>query len=593
MPLSQSLDTVGPLAQTVEDCALLVGLMAGADPEDPTASTLPVPDYMAATTGSLKGLKIGVPTAFYVDDLDSEVARVLDETIATLKKEGAEIVKVELPDQRQLTAACQIVLATEAAAFHKRWMIERPQDYGAQVLMRLQNGLAIPGVTYLEAMRWRGPALAAYLAAVTGTDAVIAPVAPMPAATIAESDVGNSRDAEAVIQRITKFTRPINYLGLPSLSIPAGFTKSGLPVGMQLIGRSFDEAMLLRIGAAFQRATDYHQRVPKARMTNLVEIRDLNIRFTGERTVHAVNDLSLSLGEGEVLGLLGESGSGKSVTLRALMRLLPKKRTQISGSVKVLGRDVLALNDEELSAFRGQTVSMIFQEPALALDPVYTIGQQIAESVMRHEGKSQKEATARALEMLEVVRIPSAKRRLDAYPHEMCGGMRQRAMIALALACKPKILLADEPTTALDATVQIQILLLLRELQREFGMSVIFVTHDIGVAIEICDRVAVMYAGQIVEQGTLREIVRSPVHPYARGLLASTVHGAKRGQRLETIPGTPPSLDKAPASCSFAPRCGFAQPRCTERLPPNVQVSPDRMARCCAEPARARWPTPT
>ena len=174
--------------------------------------------------------------------------------------------------------------------------------------------------------------------------------------------------------------------------------------------------------------------------------------------------------------------------------------------------------------------------------------------------------------MLEVVRIPSAKRRLDAYPHEMSGGMRQRAMIALALACKPKILLADEPTTALDATVQIQILLLLRELQREFGMSVIFVTHDIGVAIEICDRVAVMYAGQIVEQGTLSQIVRTPIHPYARGLLASTVHGAKRGQRLETIPGTPPSLDKAPVNCSFAPRCGFAQPRCVEALPPNVQV---------------------
>jgi peptide/nickel transport system ATP-binding protein len=231
---------------------------------------------------------------------------------------------------------------------------------------------------------------------------------------------------------------------------------------------------------------------------------------------------------------------------------------------------------------------MIFQEPALALDPVYTIGAQIAETVMRHEGKSEKEATARALEMLEVVRIPSAKRRLDAFPHEMSGGMRQRAMIALALACKPKILLADEPTTALDATVQIQILLLLRELQREFGMSVIFVTHDIGVAIEICDRVAVMYAGQIVEQGTLAQIVRSPVHPYARGLLASTVHGARRGQRLETIPGTPPSLDHAPVNCSFAPRCSFAQPRCVEQLPPNVQISSDRIARCIlAEPAPA------
>ena len=264
MPLSQSLDTVGPLAQSAEDCALLLGLMAGADPEDPTASTLPVPDYMAATRGSMKGLKIGVPTAFYVDDLDDEVARVLDETIATLKKAGAEIVKVELPDQRQLTAACQLVLATEAAAFHKRWMIERPQDYGAQVLMRLQNGLAIPAVSYLEAMRWRGPALSAYLAAVAGTDAVLVPVGPVPAPTIAESDVGNSPNAEAVIQRLTRFTRPVNYLGLPSLAIPCGFTRSGLPVGMQLIGRSFDEAMLLRIGAAFQRATDYHQRVPKA-----------------------------------------------------------------------------------------------------------------------------------------------------------------------------------------------------------------------------------------------------------------------------------------------------------------------------------------
>ena len=315
-------------------------------------------------------------------------------------------------------------------------------------------------------------------------------------------------------------------------------------------------------------------------MSKLVEIDSLNIRFTGDRTVHAVNDLSLSLREGEVLGLLGESGSGKSVTLRALMRLLPKKRTQISGTVKVLGRDVLAMSEEDLSDFRGRTVSMIFQEPALALDPVYTIGKQIAETVMRHEGKSEREGRARALEMLEVVRIPSARRRLDSHPHEMSGGMRQRAMIALALSCKPKILLADEPTTALDATVQIQILLLLRELQREFGMSVIFVTHDIGVAIEICDRVAVMYAGQVVEQGTLRQIVRTPVHPYAKGLLASTVHGAKRGARLETIPGTPPSLDKAPHNCSFAPRCSLARPRCSEQLPPNVEIGEGRTARC-------------
>jgi len=236
--------------------------MAGADPGDPTAITGPVPDYMAATRESIKGLTIGVPTAFYVDDLDPEVAGILDQTIAALKREGADIVQVELPDQRQLTAACQLVLATEAAAFHKRWLIERSDDYGAQVLMRLQNGLAIPGVTYLEALRWRGPALAAHLAAVAGVDAVLAPVAPVAAPTIAESDVGNSPDAESVIQRLTRFTRPINYLGLPSLSIPAGFTRNGLPVGMQLIGRSFDEAMLLRIGAAFQRATDFHAREP-------------------------------------------------------------------------------------------------------------------------------------------------------------------------------------------------------------------------------------------------------------------------------------------------------------------------------------------
>ena len=262
MPLSQSLDTVGPLAQSAEDCALLMGLMAGADPEDPTAVTLPVPDYVAATKGSLKGLRIGVPTAFYVDDLDSEVARVLDETVATLKREGAEIVKVELPDQRQLSSASQLVLAVEAAAFHKRWMIERLEDYSAQVRMRLENGLAVPAITYLEAMRWRGPALSAHNAAVAGIDAVIAPVSPIPAPTIAESDVGGGSGAEAVIQRLTRFTRPVNYLGVPSLSIPSGFTRSGLPVGMQLIGRSFDEATLLRIGAAFQRATDFHARVP-------------------------------------------------------------------------------------------------------------------------------------------------------------------------------------------------------------------------------------------------------------------------------------------------------------------------------------------
>jgi len=263
MPLSQSLDTVGPLARSAEDCAVLLGLMAGADPADPTAVAGLVPDYAAATAEPIKGLTIGVPGAFYVDDLDAEVASVLDATIATLKREGAKVVQVDLPDQRQLSGAAQLVLAVEAAAFHKRWMIERPQDYGAQVLMRLQNGLAISGVTYLETLRWRGPALAAHNAATAGVDAVIAPVSPVPAPTIAESDVGGGPGAEAVIQRLTCFTRPINYLGLPSLAIPSGFTRKGLPVGLQLIGRSFDEAKLLRIGAAFQRATDFHEKAPQ------------------------------------------------------------------------------------------------------------------------------------------------------------------------------------------------------------------------------------------------------------------------------------------------------------------------------------------
>jgi peptide/nickel transport system ATP-binding protein len=276
-----------------------------------------------------------------------------------------------------------------------------------------------------------------------------------------------------------------------------------------------------------------------AAMTPIVEIRDLSVRFRGERTVHAVNGVDLSLAEGEVLGLIGESGSGKSVTLRALLRLLPAHRTTITGTLRVAGRDVLSLDEGALEEMRGGVVSMIFQEPMLALDPVYTIGDQIAETVVRHTGATRSQGRRRALEMLEHVRIPSARRRLDAYPHEMSGGMLQRAMIALALSCAPKVLLADEPTTALDATVQIQILLLLRELQRELGMAVIFVTHDIGVAVEICDRIAVMYAGRIVESGTLREVLATPAHPYTRGLLASTVHGERRA-RLQAISGAPP-----------------------------------------------------
>lgn len=315
-------------------------------------------------------------------------------------------------------------------------------------------------------------------------------------------------------------------------------------------------------------------------MSPIVEIRDLHVRFKGERNVYALNGVDISLAQGEVLGLLGESGSGKSVTLRALLRMLPPRRTDMSGSIKVDGQDVMTLEGAALEHLRGGTVSMIFQEPMLALDPVYTIGDQIAESVVKHENASFAQGRQRALEMLERVRIPSPKRRLDAYPHEMSGGMRQRAMIALALACRPKVLLADEPTTALDATVQIQILLLLRELQREFGMAVIFVTHDIGVAVEISDRIAVMYAGRIVESGTLREVVKTPSHPYTRGLLSSTLHGAHKGKRLEAIPGAPPRLDQMPIGCSFAPRCKQFSQACSVDAIPLIELGQSHHARC-------------
>jgi peptide/nickel transport system ATP-binding protein len=315
-------------------------------------------------------------------------------------------------------------------------------------------------------------------------------------------------------------------------------------------------------------------------MSPLVVIRDLHVRFTGERTVHALNGVDIALAPGQVLGLLGESGSGKSVTLKALLRLLPPRRTEITGSIRVAGQDVLAMDNTTLEQFRGGLVSMIFQEPMLALDPVYTIGDQIAETVVRHRGVSWTQGRQRALDMLEGVRIPSVRRRLDAYPHELSGGMRQRAMIALALSCGPKVLLADEPTTALDATVQIQILLLLRELQRSLGMAVIFVTHDIGVAVEISDRIAVMYAGRIVETGTLREVVKSPAHPYTRGLLASTIHGAGRGARLDAIPGAPPGLDRLPPGCSFAPRCSLADAACRQADIPVATLGVERTARC-------------
>lgn len=314
----------------------------------------------------------------------------------------------------------------------------------------------------------------------------------------------------------------------------------------------------------------------------MVSLRDLSVTFTGgRRPVHAVSGVSLDVQRGEVVALIGESGSGKSVTLRTLLRLHNERRTQVGGQVRVTGRDVLTMSQRELADFRGKVASMVFQEPLLALDPVYSVGAQIIEALRRHDRLSQAEAQQRALALFERVRIPSPQRRLQAYPHEMSGGMRQRAMIALALACKPQLLLADEPTTALDATVQIQILLLLRELQRELGLSVVFVTHDIGAAVEVADRIAVMYAGRIVEEGTARELIRSPRHPYTMALLQSRAHGAMtRGTRLETIGGAPPDLSALPPGCAFAERCKLATDACRIAQPPVVELAPGHRARC-------------
>ncbi|MFK0278642.1 ABC transporter ATP-binding protein [Ensifer sp. NPDC090286] len=314
----------------------------------------------------------------------------------------------------------------------------------------------------------------------------------------------------------------------------------------------------------------------------LVEVRDLGVKFvTRSRTVHAVNGVSFDVMPGEVLCIIGESGSGKSVTMRALMRLFSPRITRLSGHVRVADHDIMSLSDRQLNDIRGSTVSMVFQEPMTALDPTYTIGDQIAETIVRHQQCSHSEATAKALELLQFVKVPNAERRLRSYPHELSGGLRQRAMIAVALSCRPKLLLADEPTTALDATVQIQVLLLLRKLQEELGMGVIFVTHDLGVAAQIADKVAVMYAGRIVEFGTVHDVLLRPTHPYTIGMLGSTVHGQDRDKDIDAIPGTPPDMSRLSEGCSFAPRCRFAvEAICSKSTPPPVCLAPGRETRC-------------
>lgn len=316
-------------------------------------------------------------------------------------------------------------------------------------------------------------------------------------------------------------------------------------------------------------------------MTPLLEVKDLHVEFvTRDGTVKAVNGLSFALEPGQVLTILGESGSGKSVTLRSLVRLLPRARTRMAGEVWLKGMNLYELPEAEVQNLRGSLVAMIFQEPMTALDPVYTVGEQIVETLVRHQPMRREQAQQRALELFELVQIPSPVRRLQSYPHEISGGMRQRAMIAIALACNPELLLADEPTTALDVTVQAQILYLLRELQARLGMAVIFVTHDLGVAAEIADEVAVMYAGRIVEYGPVRQVLKAPAHPYTQGLMHATVHRGLKGQKLIPIPGQPPDLTRLPPGCSFAPRCPSVSPRCLTEFPAEYRISPVQMARC-------------
>ena len=319
----------------------------------------------------------------------------------------------------------------------------------------------------------------------------------------------------------------------------------------------------------------------------LLAVRDLRVEFeTRDGVVRALNGVSFEVAAGQVLALLGESGSGKSVTLRSILGLHSPVRTRISGQVLLGDRDVNRLDEAARQDLRGSVVSMVFQEPMTALDPVYTIGRQIGETLVEHRGLGAAAARHRARELLDLVQVPAPERVLRSYPHEISGGMRQRAMIAIALACEPQLLLADEPTTALDVTVQAQILWLLRDLQRRLGLAVIFVTHDLGVAAEIADDAAVMYAGRIVEQAPIGELFARPAHPYTEGLMAATVRRGQKGRPLIPIPGAPPNLIDLPSGCAFSPRCVLVRDECRTALPELHHVRAGHHARCHLVPER-------
>jgi peptide/nickel transport system ATP-binding protein len=317
----------------------------------------------------------------------------------------------------------------------------------------------------------------------------------------------------------------------------------------------------------------------------LLELRQLSVSFaTDDGTVRAVDGIDLALQRGRTLGLVGESGCGKSVTSLAVMGLLPPENSKVSGEVHFEGRDLLKIPVHELRDLRGARLAMIFQEPMTSLNPSYTIGNQIVEAIQRHQGLDAAAAKARAIEMLKLVRISSPEKRFDDYPHKLSGGMRQRAMIAMALACGPQLLIADEPTTALDVTIQAQILDLMRGLRRDTGTAIILITHDLGVVAEMADDVAVMYAGQIVEHASVAALFARPEHPYTVGLLGSIPRLDEKRERLPSIDGRVPDMTQPPDGCRFAARCPFAETACRAEAPALIEVAPSHLSRCRRAP---------
>jgi oligopeptide/dipeptide ABC transporter ATP-binding protein len=325
------------------------------------------------------------------------------------------------------------------------------------------------------------------------------------------------------------------------------------------------------------------RQMPAPKRKKLLRVEGLHTKFLVEgREAHAVDDVSFDIHEDEMLGIVGESGSGKSVTALSIMRLIPDPPGKISGGeIWFGGRDLLKLSYDQMRRIRGSNIAMIFQEPMTSLNPVFTIGMQVAESLRFHDDITKEEAERRAVEVLNQVGIPDAARRLKDYPHQFSGGMRQRVMIAMALICKPALLIADEPTTALDVTIQAQILDLMKDLQRHrAGASILLITHDMAVIAETCDRVIVMYGGQIQEVASITELFDDPQHPYTRGLLRSIPHMQDKGKRLEAIPGNVPSIFGFPSGCRFNTRCSVVEERCRREIPALHEVAPGHCVRC-------------